>query len=95
MKLADLNQNNIKLGYRSQYPELAVPTSWRQTDKAKVGDEEDIGVEDGEIENDIDDIGNELDDIERFIQSILVANSYAPYRSTPDNRTPPNTANIV
>jgi hypothetical protein len=106
MRLADLNDiNNIKLGYKrpgdsvADLSSLAVPTSYRQTQKIDLETDEDQ-VEDETLgKNGGVKTGSDVDKMKsknkKTADIISMANSWSPYRNQSDIRRVPNTANLT
>ena len=95
MKLSDLNQNNIQLGYskKSNAPlgfgyQARVPTSLKQTQKAHIDSED----EELEQEGDVNDVKNNID---KVVDTVQVANSMAGFKDPADMRKPPNISNVM
>lgn len=94
MKLADLNQNNIKLGYGRNTNgsfETAAPTSFNQSDKINIDSQEFEDEDELETDSSTDGIKK---DTNKLTDVISMSNSWAPKRNLPDIRKPPNTSNI-
>lgn len=86
MKLSDLNHNNVKLGMRSTVPGLHIPTSDSHHDEDDFDDED---------EYETDDVEKIIDDIFRNNEIVRSYQQNAPFKDSPDLRSPPNIANIT
>lgn len=104
MKLANLNNNNIRLGYSkvssSNGYSSAVPMSFKQAQKANIDTDEELvddetlgggsGVDDGS--SDVDKVKSKNN---KTVDLVAMANSWSPDRRTPDIRRVPNMANLT